>query len=179
MKKYNPQEPTTQDDFLSKRLKSLLMSSLKHITGYLEQVDAFDIYVCFYEQLINNLDLELRKILDYLDLDLDRASFNNIISESSFQKMNRESPNHVRIGETMQWARELSADQKKISLKLLSPLLNYLKYPLKATQDQSSQPRLSRPVDINEISRLKKHVHQQDIILKFRLLIKTIISPPL
>lgn len=84
----------------------------------------------FYERLLHDFDHELEKILEYLRINLDDQARGEIKGKVSLNNIKKENQNHIRKGKLGEWVDILTNAQKGDFLKIATPLLKLLNYPL-------------------------------------------------
>lgn len=110
----------------------------QHVTGWLRQREACNVHCIFYERLVDNFDLEFRRLLDYLELDLDSEAVTAVYEATRIQSMRKKNFGHVNKGKTGRWLRDMpDSCARQITVDCFE-LLGYLGY--------------SRDVDGGEIS---------------------------
>ena len=114
--------------YLSNRLPGLLLSWVNNVGYHLFHQKEFDIYIIFFENLLLDVDKELRSLIKYLGVHLSEDQIESIKNKISFQTMKKDNPSHVRKGGYNKWPREFNDSQKNISLKITSKLLKILNY---------------------------------------------------
>lgn len=120
----NPQE------YLNNHLSEIISDWVNHIGEYLKYKDEFSIYIIFYERLLHELEKELSKLLNFLQIEMDQKDIEDIKNKVDFYAMKKENPNHVRKGRQRQWIDIFSESQNQHVLNLAQPLLEILNYPL-------------------------------------------------
>ncbi|NEO79901.1 sulfotransferase domain-containing protein [Moorena sp. SIO4G3] len=139
------------ESFLKNKLYTCISDWMNHVGGYLKSKKELDIYVIFYENLCNNFNNELQKMLEYLEIELDSDSIARIKEQVDFTSMKKDSPDHVREGGFYKWKNVLSNEQKEKCWQIAQPLLSLLNYPL-GDHDLDKLPRI--PVELPEVSSL-------------------------
>lgn len=139
--KYFPHGYSDPETFLDANLIETLKAWVRHAGGYLLQKENPPLYFLIYERLVRNFDEELVKLLEYLEVTLEESARQAIKTEVAFETMRSKSPQHVRKGETGQWAEAFSPKQAKLTERLAGPLLRLLRYPanLKEQKEFESQ----------------------------------------
>ena len=138
-KKYLVSKEKDPEQYLSNRFPGILISWVKHVGYHLMYREKHNIHFIFYENLLNDFDSEFRKLLVYLDLELDQKQINNIKNKVLFKNMNKENPSHVRKGKAGKWISELDLQKKKQAKKITFKLLKILNYSI---DQQFSSPKI-------------------------------------
>lgn len=118
------------EEYLANRLAGSTITWVRHVARHLEQQQKFNIHFVFFERLLNDTDNELRRLLDYLELDLDDTKFAGLKSTIAFSSMKERDPEHVSSGQSGKWRTKFTDSQKKLVVRLAGPLLDKLEYPL-------------------------------------------------
>lgn len=114
------------DDHLEKTLASRARNWVQHVAGYLKHQQLLNIYVIFYERLVQDFDTELKLLLNYLEVELDQGERKRVKELVSFKRMHSRKPNHVRMGRSGNWVDILSDNQKERVERIAGSLLNIL-----------------------------------------------------
>lgn len=133
MKKYyshHTKNIINSQQYLDSKLELIISDWVKHILGYLYNYQKLGIYIIFYERLLVNFDEEIKKLLNYLNLELSENSLAKIKQNVSLTNMKKNNPHHIKKGKIKQWINVLTLEQKERSLYIAKPLLELLQYPL-------------------------------------------------
>jgi aryl sulfotransferase len=156
MKKHFPHSETTPRMFLEQRFDIMMHSWTKHVGGYLKYRDELDIHVIFYERLVHSFNSEIAKLLDYLEVDLDKRGIEQIRNEASFLNMEAESPCHVWQGKAFGWVEALPTKLRKRGIRISGPMLSLLNYPVSEDQVNGSLPSVPRQLSRTTIEKAIK-----------------------
>ncbi|WPP52627.1 sulfotransferase domain-containing protein [Catalinimonas niigatensis] len=129
MQTHYPTEFDSADKFLENNVIRQAKSWANHVTSYLKYKDHYDVHIIFYERLLKEFDEELKKLLDYLNINLSQQQMNSISQEVSFDQMSKQNPSHVRKGGLYGWKKHLSSSQNISILNCIKPVLCALNYP--------------------------------------------------
>ncbi|NEP24484.1 sulfotransferase domain-containing protein [Moorena sp. SIO3I6] len=144
MKRYYPfltDNEINPQVYLTNRLNDIISDWVNHVSDYLNYRDEFKIYIVFYENFVQDFDKELQKLLNYLEIELNKVELDEIKNKVKFTTMKQENPNHVRKGNKGQWLEIFSDDQNRQVLELAKPLLQVLNYPINR---EESLPQLTQ-----------------------------------
>ncbi|NER02574.1 MAG: sulfotransferase domain-containing protein [Okeania sp. SIO3C4] len=142
-------DETNPETYLINNLTTIISDWMNHVGGYLKHQKYLNIHFVFYERLLDDFDLELEKILEYLEIELDKNARGEIKEKVSFNSMKQDSPNHIRKGQLAQWVNILSDSQKEEVLQMATPLLKLLNYPLNNQIDSLPELPEKLPENIN------------------------------
>ena len=140
VKSRNRHAENSPDEYLANRLAGSTITWVRHVARHLQYQHEFRIHFVFFERLLNDTDDELRRLLDYLELDLNDEKFAELKSTITFSSMKERDPEHVSSGQSGTWRTKLTDTQKKLVVRLAGPLLEKLNYPL--DQDDQRLPQL-------------------------------------
>lgn len=155
---YTPHYEKDPESFLGHALDGELRDWVRHVGGYLRVRPIIPFHVVFYERLLHAFDSELNSLLTYLEIDLSAEAIDAIRHEMSFDTMHRKDPDHVRRGQSRQWARILSDEEKRHALDIAGDLLELLDYPTTANPELDDDggdglPRLPETIDPERLER--------------------------
>ncbi len=142
MKKYFPRKEKTVDEFIDNNFNNIIRKWVRHVGGYLEQMDSLNIHIVFYEKFLHLFDDEMTRLLDYLEINLDDSAVQQIKKDVNFSTMKSENPMHVRKGRSGGWMLGLNKSQKTQADNILSPMLELLGYPSTENQIGNSLPNI-------------------------------------
>lgn len=153
MKKYYPSPYGSIDDFVKNNAIRSSIRWAKNVTRYVDMKNEFDIHIIFYENLLNNTNSEVARLLEYLDIPLSKKSKESILDSVSFDRMQQDNPHHVNKAQLYGWKSSLDNTlNKKITSKIGAVLKN-LNYPIK--QSDHLMPSVNSKFSI-EISKMNK-----------------------
>lgn len=95
MKKYyshHTKNIINSQQYLDSKLELIISDWVKHILGYLYNYQKLGIYIIFYERLLVNFDEEIKKLLNYLNLELSENSLAKIKQNVSLTNMKKKQP---------------------------------------------------------------------------------------
>lgn len=150
LKNHPPHYEKNPESYLQNRLDVMLRNWINHVGGYLQYKDRLNIYPIFYERFLNDIDSELPKLLNYLNIKLDENAVNQIKSDVSFDSMKKQSPKHLRKGKSAQWRQVFTSQQKAKAERIAGKMMELLNYPI--SESEESLPCI--PLNINQ-SQLK------------------------
>ena len=130
LKNHPPHYEENPESYLQNRLDIMLRNWVNHVGGYLKYQDKLNIYPVFYERFLNDLDSELPRLLNYLDIELDENAINQIKSDVSFDSMKKQSPKHLRKGKSAQWREVFTSKQKAKAERIAGEMMKLLNYPI-------------------------------------------------
>lgn len=122
----------SKDDFLDKFIKGKIMSEGhwdEHVKSWLDakKQGKLKLHIIRYKDLKKNTEKELKKIIDFLNLERDKNQIKKSIEDNKIEKMRKINP-HARKGKAENWKEELNKEQaKKIENKFWG-IMNYLGY---------------------------------------------------
>lgn len=135
------------EEYLHSHLGEVLLSWVQHVGGYLQNLEAYNIYPVFYERLLADLPGELRKLGQYLGTPLNDTALTNIEQKVTFDSMQSESPHHVRKGRANQWRYGLDAAQQQQAEQIAGAMLDLLSYPRASDPNEAGIPVLPSNLD--------------------------------
>lgn len=136
LKNHPPHYEKKPELYLENRLDVMLRNWVNHVGGYLKYQDKLNIYPIFYERFLNDLDSELPRLLDYLEIELDRNTINRIKLDVSFDSMKKQSPKHLRKGKSAQWRQVFTSKQKAKAERITGEMMELLNYPISESEDR-------------------------------------------
>lgn len=100
-----------------------------HVAGWVAHAKKIDLHVVSYEGLVTDLSFQLRRLADYLGLDLSDDQLEKVRQQVVFKSMRSAAPGaHVRKGVIGNWKAELPEPVATEASRILSPLLGLLGY---------------------------------------------------
>ncbi|MGB3640187.1 MAG: sulfotransferase domain-containing protein [Rivularia sp. (in: cyanobacteria)] len=146
LKNHPPHYEENPESYLENRLDVMLRNWVNHVGGYLKYQDKLNIYPIFYERFLNDIDSELPRLLDYLEIELDQNVINQIKSDVSFDRMKKQSPKHLRKGKSAQWRQVFTSKQKAKAERIAGEMMELLNYPI--SESEESLPSI--PLNISQ-----------------------------
>jgi len=128
MLKYFPQEESEPEVFLKKNFDQLMHEWVWHVWDHLRLSHSLDIHIVFYENLLSNFQQELKRLTDYLEVDLEDDQKEEIEKEVSFSNMKKQNPKHLKTGTSGHWKSFLSDEQIENAEIIAGPLMQFLGY---------------------------------------------------
>jgi hypothetical protein len=122
-----------------------------------------NIYVIFYERLVQDFDTELKLLLKYLEVELNQGERERVKELVSFKRMHSRKPDHVRMGRSGNWVDILNDSQKERVERIAGSLLNILGYPPSNKGLSGSLPALPtkiRPQQLDEYVQQAKRMYR-------------------
>lgn len=155
MQKFYPHRHATPEDYLRTSLAKQVSHWREHVAGHIAAAQRRNIYIVFYERLLDNLPGELAALCRYLEIEPVDTLLNGVQQDVSFETMQGNSPGHVRKGKSRQWVDQLTAAQKAAAIQQAGPLLELLHYPLTDTggSDLPYLPNTINPAQIEAARR--------------------------
>ncbi len=101
----------------------------RHVAQYLLVRERFNIFFLFYERLLHHWEEEISRLLNYLEIPLDRASLQTLKEETRYDQMKKKSPHHLRRGKWGEWEKVFPERKKRLVFQTIGPLLQLLNYP--------------------------------------------------
>jgi aryl sulfotransferase len=157
VKKYFNNKHDSIQAYLDINFENSLLRWSENVTSYLTKLNSYNIYVIFYERLVDDTEKEINNLAEFLGTKLTKKDLNKIVDAVTFKNMKKESPGHLNKGKSYRWKTALNLFQKKRAYFLIKEILAYLHYPLYDTQN--SQPRLPKRINsklLIEYSKLSK-----------------------
>lgn len=100
-----------------------------HVAGWVANASRIDLHIVSYEGLVTDLAFQLRRLADYLELDLSDDQIEKVRQQVVFKSMQSAAPGaHVRKGVIGNWKAELPEAVAQEAGRILSPLLGLLGY---------------------------------------------------
>lgn len=135
MLKYFPQEEKDPKIFLEKNFESLIMEWVWHVFDHLKYQEIFNIHISFFEGFLLNFPSELKKLLDYLSIELEGSQKKKLEEAVHFLTLKKKNPKHLKSGRYGYWRQNLTASKIENAEIIAGPLLRYLQYPLDETNE--------------------------------------------
>lgn len=129
MKKYYPNPWASSDQYLKYNLFSIAARWNNHVVPYIGRY-RHEIYFLFYERLVQNFDLELDSILDFLGLALSSNAKKVIVNSTSATVMAKVDPQHVRDPAVYKWRNKFTARENYIIEAIAREGINCAGYEL-------------------------------------------------
>lgn len=127
--RYYPHRERSVSEYLEGRIEWQLRSWVRHVSGWLANAGERT-HVLFYETLKVDLLGQLGRLAEYLELPLDSSALGRVARAVSVDRMKRQSPNHVRDGQSGGWRDVLRTEQIALAAATAGHLLSQLGYPL-------------------------------------------------
>jgi aryl sulfotransferase len=172
MKKYYPNPYQSAEDWLKVNFTRSLWGWCKHVGQYLARTEELDLHWVFFERLKRDFGSEVRRLSEYLGVEMSDEEIAEIREKTSLQSMKEESPDHVQKGEDRQWVEQLSSQQIQRSIEIAGPMLDLLGYPIYPNKE--STPQLPDEIPVNEVYSAISHARPslldkvRNRILEFR-----------
>ena len=100
-----------------------------HIAGWIGHAPAIDLHIVSYEGLVTDLPFQLRRLADYLELELSETQLQRVEQQVAFESMKSAANGaHVRKGTVGNWKNELPEQIASDATAILSPVLDLLGY---------------------------------------------------
>lgn len=154
MQTYRPnQHAQNPEEFIDQRHFAVAHNWVRHIGGYLKFFDRLPMHFIFYENMLENFDVEFDALQNFLGFSLSDQERQAISDAVSFKTMHQEKPDHVNKGQSGQWVDLLTDEQKMNINRIAGPLLTLLGYSLTGTQRLSPKlsPGLLQSGDVEKI----------------------------
>ena len=135
LKNHPPHYEKNPESYLENRLDVMLRNWVNHVGDYLKYKEQVSIYPIFYERFLNDIDSELPRLLDYLEIELDRNAINQIKLDVSFDSMKKQSPKHLRKGKSAQWRQVFTSKQKAKAERIAGKMMELLNYPISEAEE--------------------------------------------
>lgn len=116
-------------DYIQSNYRHNVRRWVQHVGRYLRHKNLLNIHFIFYERLLYEFDSELKRLLEYLKINLNENEVQAIKHEVSFASMQKRNPDHLTKGAYGQWLEALTNKQKNEILNIAGPLLHLLNYP--------------------------------------------------
>lgn len=126
--------------FLKHALDGELRDWVAHVGGWLRIRSSIPFHVVFYERLLYDFKVELRGLLEHLEIDLSDGEIDAVEKAVSFRSMHGKDPDHVRKGRSGQWVDVLSPDQEGRAVRIAGGMLDLLSYPTSADGIRDGRP---------------------------------------
>ena len=152
MFKYFPQPITDPEKYLQTHFERLINEWLWHVYDHIRLSLEYNIHITFFEDFKNNFQLELEKLLNYLQIDLNSKAEKELETAVSFNTMKQQNPKHLNKGTTGQWIEKLPDDQVEQANLIAGPLLEFLGYPLHKSHIKKGTRELKN-VDVKDLKR--------------------------
>ena len=130
MKKYYPSPCNSIEDYVDAMAINMANSWSINVSRYIEKSTKFNIHVIFYEELLNNTEIELKRLSDYLEIELNELSVKEILDNISFNSMKKNNPEHVNKAKLYGWKSQMSPSLNAGIVDRIGPFLKTLNYPL-------------------------------------------------
>ena len=141
---------------------------VEHVGEYLKHKEELHIHVVFYERLLRLFDTELSQLLEYLGIELDRKAIGCIKQGVEFSTMRSKNPYHVRRGESAQWVKLLTNEQKRQAARSAGPMLQCLNYPVREEQTDSALPHVPAQLNRAMIEKAIVHANRRTLMNKVK-----------
>jgi aryl sulfotransferase len=135
MQTYYPVRFKTSDEFLEATFRRYMQRWVNHVGGYLRHAEKLNVYILFYERLLADFDGEMMLLLNYMGMEATDELLKEIKTDTDFEKMRNENPEHVSKGKSNQWVSQLTDAQKATAVRYAGKMLTLLNYP---TDDHST-----------------------------------------
>jgi len=170
--KYFPHNEKNPETYIKNRLGNCAFDWLNHVCHYLKHGKQLSIYFVFYERLLSNFNIELKRMLNHLGVSLSEKAIEEIKREVSFETMKKQNKDHLRKGTYGQWVDVLTDAQVKQISELTGPLLKFLGYALtKKEQLSSPLPQLPKEYNSRTIDQILAQGNRAYQILKAKRLV--------
>ena len=150
IKKYYPHKFNNPKAYLNINLENNLIKWAENVTGYPKNTDRHNIYIIFYERLLEDPEGEIEKLAKYLDLKIKKQELSDLIEAITFKNMKKESPDPLNKGKSYRWSKEFTKLQKMRSYYLIRELINLLNYP--KSEKKLTLPRVPNTINIKSIN---------------------------
>lgn len=144
MLKYFPQRETNPQMFLHKNFDQMMEEWTWHVWDHLRLSQKHGIHVVFYENFLRDFSAELTGLLDYLEVDLDKAQKMTLENAVNFFHLKKQNPKHLRKGTAGDWKNSLTEEQMEKAEQIAGPLLRFLNY-------SSGYPSFPPPSPVNSL----------------------------
>lgn len=110
---------------------------VKHLSGWTQHVGSHllapprkNTHYVFYERMKADLDTELCRLIDFLEVDVSAAQRNEIREQVTVESMKKKSRDHVRSGSSGGWRKTLTPWQIRTTRFIAGGMMRELGYPL-------------------------------------------------
>jgi len=135
MREHYPVPCESAEEWLDLNFEQALRDWVLHVGPYLRQRRELDIHWLFYERMKADIAGELRGLLDYLEVDLDRGQQQDLIESTRFERMRRDQPGHLREGRGGQWREVLDDRQAGKAREIAGPMMRLMGYPVERSRE--------------------------------------------
>ncbi|ELR73545.1 hypothetical protein C900_02630 [Fulvivirga imtechensis AK7] len=154
MLKYFPQEEKDPGRFLDKNFEYLMHEWVWHVFDYLRLTKAFDIHVTFFEGLLLDFQVELERLLNYLETPLSDQQKSQLEEAVSFKILKRKNPKHLKKGQAGYWMDQLSDEHFEKAEIIAGPLMRFLGYP----SERDGDMHFSHEMELYALNDLKQEI---------------------
>ena len=158
MQKHYPSSYSSSEEYFEEEYEKLVDQWVWFTGNYLLHKEELDIHFVFYERLLHDFDRELKRLLQYLELDLTEQQQKEIADAVTFSSMKDKSPKHLQKGKSRKWEKQLSEEQKFLTADRAGALMEWLNYPLKA-QDKNTLPGIKKDLPKEQLHGLLENMN--------------------
>ena len=108
---YTPSKASGPEHWLNSYYRNFIKEWSIHVCDHLANAKKFGIYPVFYERLLADTPGEIRKIAEYVGLEVDDSGIENVVQKVSKKEMKKSAPHHIRKGQASGWRNILSEEQ--------------------------------------------------------------------
>lgn len=127
VQKAYPHKEKSPEEYMLDRGEWQAKSWKLHVLGWLSSMPENG-YVIFYENMKNDLDGEIRRLILHLGLEVDDNSIDKIKSLVSISSMKAKNPDHVRKGSNGGWENDMPVELRDVIWSSCGELLQALGY---------------------------------------------------
>ncbi|WP_114780647.1 sulfotransferase domain-containing protein [Botryobacter ruber] len=129
MLKYYPQPEKNAERYLEQHFEELMLEWVWHVYDHLRLSRRHNIHIAFYEGFLLDFQQELGRLLDYLELELNRQQREELQEAMSFATLKTKNPKHLKKGQSGYWMDQLTEEQAAKAEMIAGPLIRFLQYP--------------------------------------------------
>jgi aryl sulfotransferase len=128
MRRYHPHPARSPEDYVAAELDTFLGDWVRHAGDHWRARRALDIEFLFYERMVVDLPGHLRRLADWVGLQLDEAQLATLAANLGVDAMRQKNPQHVRKGGSGGFRQLLTPTQQKRALAICGPTMRELGY---------------------------------------------------
>ncbi|GAB3528309.1 hypothetical protein GCM10027443_05980 [Pontibacter brevis] len=140
MLKYYPQKEKDPKRFLEQNFEKLMLEWVWHVFDHLRLSRRHNIHIAFYEGFLLDFQLELERLLAYLEVEVNQEQRNELQEAMSFATLKSKNPKHLKKGQSGYWMDQLTAEQTEKAAVIAGPLIRFLNYPQQKGQPMTFSP---------------------------------------
>jgi aryl sulfotransferase len=151
------------DKYLDKNLEMMIKSWALKMLAYLTISQVLDTHLVFYENLKKSPAAEIRRLSNYLEINIDDKQINQIVDAVSLESMKKDSPKHVRKGKLYEWKEKLSNIQKWKVDFIAGSILNNFGFPDR-NGIYPQKLELKEEISKKRLKRMKKWIYISSLL---------------